>query len=115
MYWQRTSVLASLPASTPEEPPEPEEPPLPPVPVELLPPRPPVADEPPRPPVEQLALQRRGERRAGRLLDLERGEIGAREARVREDALVLHRHQHRVRDAFGFREREIAAGVELPH
>ncbi len=64
---------------------------------------------------QHLALECWRERRAGGELHAERRQVVVRELRQRQDALVLHRHQHRVRGAVLLGELEVAGGIELRH
>ena len=72
-------------------------------------------DQPARPARHHLGLQWRSERRAGAELEAEGAQVVGIERRQGHDALVLHRHQHRVRDAVLHGQREVSGGVELLH
>jgi hypothetical protein len=74
-----------------------------------------VLDEAARPAREDVGLQRGGKRRAGAELHPKRAQVEVAEARVRQQPLILHRHEHRMRRAVPLRELEIAQHIERVH
>ena len=67
------------------------------------------------PALQHPALQLGREGRAGAELHLEGAEVEVVEARECEQPLVLHRHQHGVRDPVRLRQRQIGCRIEFAH